>query len=142
MKTIILIISLLLVALDLSLPDNIFKKSKKQQTITCGIGYSEEEEAIVYTDSVARCNLIEITDLPPAAEGTVPFKSRFTKGSYLLKRKANLGTEIGFEFILEDQLTGSTYNLKSETPYSFNVSRTIPDRFVLHVKKLGNMTSK
>ena len=140
MKTAI-IVSMVLIALDLSVSNNLFPE-KKRQNITCTIVYSEDENAMMYGDSLANCNVIDLRSLPPATDGNVPVKSVFIKGNYMLKSSVAITAETGYDFVLEDQLTGSSYNLKSETPYKFNVNRTIPNRFVLQVKKSPRVSKK
>jgi hypothetical protein len=138
MKTIIVLILLLLTAADLYIPQDSLLRSLAglPQSDKCSIIYSEEEDGYTYEErDRTGCTFLEITSLPPLMEGDVPVKISFTKGSYSLKRSLSVGLDVGYKFILEDMLTGQMYDLKSETPYSFNVSRTIPDRFVMHVSK-------
>ena len=138
MKTIVVLILLILAAVDIYIPGASLAKhlSARQEPVPCSIVYSEDEEGMIYEDTLqTQCQLVEIRSLPPMMEGDVPVKVKFIKGHYSLKRSLSIAVDDSFKVVIEDLLTGQIYDLKSATPYSFNVNRTIPDRFIMHINR-------
>jgi hypothetical protein len=113
---------------------------KANQLLTPGSAvmiYSTERQACVLEDTSHSTTPSEvlIKDLPPLTKKTTPVMIRFTKGSYTFKTDPSLILPHDSRVYLEDLLTGKEFDLIPGTSYSFNVSRMIPDRFVLNIRK-------
>jgi hypothetical protein len=117
--------------------------TQNSNSTSCSIIYSDEIEAYFYEDSAAICNEIIIQNLPPLLQSSTPLKLNFVaKGRYSFKKAAGLKIPDDYNIYLEDQLTGLSFNLKTEEVYSFSFNRAIPDRFVLNIKPVLNLTAK
>jgi hypothetical protein len=110
----------------------------------CSIVYSEDMKAYYYADSASmKCEEILLQNLPPLSQSTTLLKLNFvTKGSYTLKKAQGLIVPDGYNVLIEDQLTGQNFDLKSQDSYSFSFNRIIPDRFIMHIKSNDKFASK
>lgn len=105
---------------------------------SCSIIYSDKIEAYFYEDSsYVKCNEILIQNLPPLSQSQTNMKLNFaTKGNYKFKKAPGLTVPDGYAIHIEDQLTGQSFDLRSQETYSFSFNRMIPDRFILYIKSV------
>lgn len=105
--------------------------------LSCSLVYSEDNETIVFQDSLhARCREMLIVSLPPVTQSVTPLQIVFSaKGSFTFKKDENLELPEGKDVYVEDMLTGMTFDLRNTSAFSFSVNRHIPDRFILHIEK-------
>lgn len=102
----------------------------------CPVIYSESESAIILKDaSLPLCSDLVFETLPPVTQTLVPVKLALKKGTYNFKKDANLSVPDGLSVVVEDTMTGATFDLLKDESLKFNVTRTIPDRFVMFVSK-------
>lgn len=99
--------------------------------------YSSSMEALIYKDDGAQFGKeIVIESLPDFAVISVPVHvSQITKGTYTFKKDPKLVIPEFFNVVIEDNLTGGSFDLKNSDSYTFSVNRAIPDRFVLQISK-------
>lgn len=99
--------------------------------------YSEDMEALIYKDEESHFGKeIIIESLPDYSEIMIPVHiSQMTKGFYTFKKDPKLVIPEFYSAVIEDNLTGSLFDLKSSDSYSFSINRSIPDRFVLRISK-------
>lgn len=111
---------------------------------TCSVFYSQEIESYFFEDSSdVSCTEIIIKDLPPLSQSETYFKLNFvTKGRYSFKKASGLIVPDNYKIYIEDQLTGQTFDLRTEETYSFSHNRVIPNRFILFIKPQDKLTSK
>jgi hypothetical protein len=108
----------------------------------CAAIYSEQEEGIVYEDPNKTTTDIVIQSIPPAGGLGTPVKIVFIKGTYTFYKGPGIEIPGDCHAYIEDQLTGQNFDLSTGLSYTFKVSRTIPDRFVLHVDKNPKLIAK
>jgi hypothetical protein len=99
--------------------------------------YSEEEEALVYKQgSHISGKEILIESLPGFGKDPIPVEvNQFEKGSYTFKKHPALVLPEYYNVVIIDSLTGEQFDLKSADSYTFDVSRVVPERFLLQMQK-------
>jgi hypothetical protein len=99
--------------------------------------YSEEEDAMIHKDQMARDSKdIIIQSLPGYGEGPVPvYVNDNIKGTYTLKKHPTLYLPEFYSVVIEDTLTGRKFDLKTSDSFSFDVTGPVSDRFVLYITK-------
>lgn len=99
--------------------------------------YSEEYEAIVYkSESQVSGSEILIESLPGYGKEPIPvevFQNK--KGSYTFKKHPSLVMPEYYNVIITDSLTGQSFDLKNADSYTFDVTKSTPDRFMLYMSK-------
>lgn len=108
-------------------------------TAGCPVVYSVNEAALTLKNPASSvCTEVVFETLPPVTQTVVPVKLALKKGSYSFKKDPNLTLPAGYTIIIEDTMTGATYDFAKEDPFVFNVTRTVLDRFVMFVSKTKN----
>ncbi|WP_317898507.1 hypothetical protein [Aurantibacillus circumpalustris] len=99
--------------------------------------YSEEYEALVYKSSPNNSDSeIMIESLPGYGNEPIPVEiNQNKKGSYTFTKHPSLMLPEYYSVVIMDSLTGKTFDLKTTDSYTFDVSKDIPERFVLQMAK-------
>jgi hypothetical protein len=98
--------------------------------------YSADEDAIVYKNASQNGKEIIIESLPGFGQEAIPVDvSQNVKGSYTFKKDPALLLPEYYSVVIEDTLTGKSFDLKAADSYTFDVSRATPERFVLKMSK-------
>ncbi len=135
MKTISAIVGLVLIQLTVS-GQTESTQPAPGASAACPVVYSETEQVITLKDpAVNACSELVFEMLPPVTETLVPVRLALKKGTYTFKKDAELQVPAGYTFVIEDTMTGGTYDFSKERPFTFNVTRTVLDRFVMFISK-------
>ena len=105
---------------------------------TCSVIYSENSELLVSSEQGPfKCREITIMNIPPSTQSVTPLNIEFgMTGSFTFKKDGGLEPHENVDVYIEDMLTGKVFDLKTSDSYTFNVTRRIPGRFVLHMDKM------
>lgn len=102
----------------------------------CQVVYNQEENVIMLQQaSTSPCNELVFEMLPPVTQTLVPMRLALKKGTYTFKKHNTLEVPAGYTYLIEDTMTGGTFDFSKERPFTFNVTRSVPDRFVMFISK-------
>lgn len=138
MKTVFVIIGLVVLQLTALSQTETAPQTQVKPAIPagCPVVYSETDNTIVLKDPAANsCTELVFEMLPPVTQTMVPVRLALKKGTYTFKKHPDLEVQAGYTFVIEDTMTGGTYDFSRERPFTFNVTRTVLDRFVMFVSK-------
>lgn len=141
MKTIYLILSFgFLQYIGVSQTEQNAQNSNQQSSPNgCAVVYSENEASLTLKNpAILVCSDIVFETLPPVTQTLVPVRLALKKGSYNFKKDPSLILPEGHTIVIEDTMTGATFDFAKDESMKFNVTRTIPDRFVMFVSKAKN----
>jgi hypothetical protein len=108
-----------------------------QSTNSIALIYSEEDEMFMYKEPIrVTTREIVIESLPPMAEGSIAMDlSLNVKGFYSFKKDDHLVIPEHYAVVIEDQLTGAIFDLRSSAAHEFSFNRAMADRFVMQITK-------
>lgn len=131
----ILIAALMSLATAVNAQQQATKPAVPQKSIMV---YSEEDEAIVYkSGSHLNGKEILIESLPGFGNDPIPVEVNPSEnGSYTFKKHPSLVLPEYYTVIITDSLTGKQFDLKNSDSYTFDVSKSMPERFVLEMRKM------
>lgn len=104
----------------------------------CSLVYSEDSKSLKHSEALpVKSRDLIIASLPPLTQSLTTITLDFgMTGAFTFKKEANLNLQDDRDIYIEDMLTGKIFDLKKSDSYTFNVTRRIPDRFVLHIDKM------
>ncbi|MBL7932438.1 MAG: hypothetical protein JNL60_11075 [Bacteroidia bacterium] len=117
---------------------NATNQSAQSSANGCAVVYSESEAALVLKEISTGCTEVVFQSLPPVTQTLVPVKLALKKGIYSFKKDPELVIPPGYNLLIEDTMTGATYDFAKDNLFTFHVTRMVPDRFVMFISKMKN----
>ena len=139
MKTIYLIFSFVFLQyIGVSQTEQNAANQSPQSSGGCAVIYSESEVALILKETGSLCSEVVFQSLPPVTQTLVPVKLALKKGIYSFKKDPELVIPSGYTLVIEDTMTGATYDFAKDNLFTFHVTRMVADRFVMFISKAKN----